>query len=205
MRIPRFYTPGIVATMLAIGCQPSPPANKAASPDVAPVVEAEPIKKDPKQLAFAAKDALFKRLSSRLLEAMGSGGPAAAIEVCSREATKIAARVGEEYDVKIGRTSFKLRNAQNAPPEWVKPFVESRPTDPQFVELPEQHTGAIFPITLKVQCLACHGPKVQIAEDVRVQLAKLYPNDQATGFNEGDLRGWFWVEVPDGPASANSK
>ena len=27
-------------------------------------------------------------------------------------------------------------------------------------------------------------------------LAKEYPADQATGFKENDLRGWFWVEVP---------
>ncbi|MBS0204581.1 MAG: DUF3365 domain-containing protein [Planctomycetes bacterium] len=48
---------------------------------------------------------------------------------------------------------------------------------------------------LKVQCLACHGPKDQIADDVQEQLTRLYPDDQAVGFNEGDLRGWFWVDV----------
>ena len=49
---------------------------------------------------------------------------------------------------------------------------------------------------LKVQCLACHGLKEQISPEVQAQLDRLYPEDQATGFNEGDLRGWFWVNVP---------
>ena len=29
------------------------------------------------------------------------------------------------------------------------------------------------------------------------QLAQLYPEDEATGFDEGDLRGVAWVEYPD--------
>jgi hypothetical protein len=32
--------------------------------------------------------------------------------------------------------------------------------------------------------------------------AAKYPKDQATGFKEGDLRGWFWVEVP--PSASTS-
>ena len=27
-------------------------------------------------------------------------------------------------------------------------------------------------------------------------LAASYPQDQATGFGAGDLRGWMWAEVP---------
>jgi len=33
-------------------------------------------------------------------------------------------------------------------------------------------------------------------------LAAKYPMDQATGFKEGDLRGWFWIEVP--PSASTS-
>jgi hypothetical protein len=35
-----------------------------------------------------------------------------------------------------------------------------------------------------------------IPDEVKQTLAKEYPDDQATGFEEGDLRGWFWIEVP---------
>lgn len=196
--------PSVVVVLLAIGCQPAQPTPKVESSHNPNKTVSPATASDPKELAVTAKDALFKKLSTRLSEAMGTGGPAAAIEVCSREAPRIADQIGKEYGVMIGRTSFKLRNSRNTPPEWVRPLIENRPTHPQFVELSDKHTGALLPIMLKVQCLACHGPKVQIAEDVRGQLAKLYPDDQAVGFNEGDLRGWFWVDVPDQTASANS-
>ncbi|QDT47247.1 Cytochrome c551 peroxidase precursor [Symmachiella dynata] len=176
-----------------IGCQRSQPPQTATSekqPD------AEQVDDTAKQKAIAAKDALFTRLSGRLTEVMSADGPAAAISVCSREAPAIATEVGEEQGVAIGRTSFKLRNAKNTPPDWVRSFVEERVEDPQFVALPHGGTGALLPIRLKQKCLACHGPTEGIAPDVRSKLTELYPDDQATGFNEGDLRGWFWVEVP---------
>jgi len=45
-------------------------------------------------------------------------------------------------------------------------------------------------------CLACHGSEV--AEPVRAAIAERYPDDHATGFAVGDLRGALWVEVPAG-------
>jgi hypothetical protein len=180
----------------AAGCQPSAPA-----PSPLPVTKEGPTKpdapaNDPKQIARIAREEMFKALSAKLLEAISQGGPVAAIEVCSKDAPKIADRIGQQFGVKIGRTSFKLRNSNNAPPGWVKPLIDGRPTEPRFVDLPENHTGALFPITLKAQCLVCHGPKDTIPPEVQAQLDRVYPDDQATGFHEDDLRGWFWVDVP---------
>jgi hypothetical protein len=31
---------------------------------------------------------------------------------------------------------------------------------------------------------------------VRKVLAERYPADKGLGFTEGEIRGWFWVEVP---------
>jgi len=42
----------------------------------------------------------------------------------------------------------------------------------------------------------CHGPEDTIPQDVKDAIGEHYPEDQATGFRKGDLRGWFWVEVP---------
>ena len=151
----------------------------------------------PQERALSARDALFQRLSSELMTAMSQGGPSAAIDVCSQTAPKIAEEVGREHGLSIGRTSFKLRNPQNQPPTWAVQLVEQRVQEPRFVKLDNQQTGAFLPIHLKAQCLVCHGPEEQIAEDVLQQLARRYPNDQATGFRDGDLRGWFWIEVPD--------
>jgi hypothetical protein len=40
-------------------------------------------------------------------------------------------------------------------------------------------------------CLACHGET--IAPPIAAKINELYPQDQATGFREGDLRGAFVV------------
>ena len=40
-------------------------------------------------------------------------------------------------------------------------------------------------------CLMCHGR--QLPEDLSAELEKLYPNDKATGFSKGDIRGAFTV------------
>jgi hypothetical protein len=36
-----------------------------------------------------------------------------------------------------------------------------------------------------------------LAFDVKEKLATFYPQDQATGFSAGELRGWFWIELLD--------
>jgi len=164
--------------------------------DVAKKSTASASKQTPLERAALAKDALFNELSTRLLAAMSNGGPAKAIEVCSKLAPKLAKEVGEQHQVSIGRTAIRLRNENNRPPAWAEPLLKELPTKPVVQDLENGRTGVLFPILLKVQCLTCHGPDDKIAAEIRTELARLYPNDTATGFQEGDLRGWFWVEVP---------
>ena len=48
------------------------------------------------------------------------------------------------------------------------------------------------PIVTGKVCLACHGSDV--SGELKAKIKKLYPNDLATGFEEGSLRGAFLVE-----------
>jgi hypothetical protein len=41
-------------------------------------------------------------------------------------------------------------------------------------------------------CLTCHGSNLDA--DIAASIAERYPEDRATGFEAGDLRGVFWVE-----------
>ncbi|WP_261343222.1 cytochrome c peroxidase [Gimesia maris] len=175
------------------GCQQSqrPETNSDTTTDTSTVIPTHVQAK-----ALAARDALFTRLSGRLSEVIQAKGPVAAIEVCSREAAEIAKSVSEEQGVRIGRTAIKLRNPKNAPLDWVQPLVDQRTTEPRFVALPNGESGALLPIKLKSKCLICHGTSDTIPAVVKTKLAELYPHDQATGFRQGDLRGWFWVVVP---------
>lgn len=148
-----------------------------------------------KAAMLAAKDALFASLSARLMEAMGTG-PADAIAVCQREASEIAAKVSADHQVKIGRAGVRLRNTTNQAPHWAKPWIEALTEEPQFAVLSNQSAAALLPIKLQPMCVMCHGPVDQILPEVKKQLVDRYPDDRAVGFQVGDLRGWFWVEMP---------
>ncbi len=193
---------GLATTSLLVGCSGDPPVEDK-SPEAAQVgVDQSEASTEPtgrargKPAAIKAKDALAMKLSGRLMEAMTGGGPAAAIQVCSEEAMSIANEVGEEQGVQIGRTSFKLRNAKNTPPEWASDWIAEKASSPQFKLLESGATAALFPILLQPQCTMCHGEKEALSPEISGKLAELYPDDRATGFAAGDLRGWFWVEVP---------
>lgn len=189
---------------VALGCSQTvpggsgPTVNTSTSDEVGPkvtVVQGSVPTDEQQAKLLAAKDALFEQLSGRLMQAMGEGGPAAAILVCQKEAPEIAKSVGERQGVSIGRTGVRLRNPNNQPPGWANEFVGEKTDKPTFVNLSDDRAAAFLPIKLQVQCLMCHGPDDQIAPDVKDQLQQVYPGDQATGFHEGDLRGWFWVTL----------
>ncbi len=158
--------------------------------------------------AEAARDEMFSRLLTALVEAMEQpameqpdadgqpAGPAAAIGVCKVEAPKIAKAVSKEQGVMIGRTSDRLRNPGNVAPSWAKSVLAERPEQEQVLVHPDGSLGVVLPIRIAPTCLACHGPSDSIEPAVREALAAMYPQDQATGYAAGDLRGWFWVEVP---------
>lgn len=149
--------------------------------------------------AEGARDLLASGLVGRLTQEVSAQGHAAAIRVCKTEAPLLAADVSRSEQVTIGRTSFKLRSRMNRVPDWAEPYVAQKRAEPAYLAHADGRFAALLPIRVQAACLACHGPAEQIAPDVKELLAREYPSDQATGFKEGDLRGWFWVEVPAAP------
>jgi hypothetical protein len=146
--------------------------------------------------AEAAQKALLARLGGKLGEAMSAGGPAGAISVCAEDAPRMAAAVSQEFGVSIGRTSFRLRNPANSPPAWAEALVEKRETKLTYLGGPNGELGMLKPIHMMNVCETCHGDPAGIPSDVGEAIAQRYAEDQAVGFAAGDLRGWFWVEVP---------
>jgi hypothetical protein len=184
----------ILFVAAVVGCSSEKPALSAVW-TVVPETALTQSQNRQKAIALAAREALFERLMARLTEVVQARGPAAAIEICQSEAPILAETVGREKGVRIGRTSDKLRNTKNQPPDWAVAPLANRPTEPVFLVGPDGQFGAILPIRLKAQCLTCHGPMETIPAPVREALANRYPQDRAVGYAEGDLRGWFWVEA----------
>lgn len=171
------------AAALLAACS-KPPAETATVDTVDPATRGT-------QLLAPFKSDLMKALSAGMQE-----GPAVAIEVCSEQAPGIAKSLSVD-GVRMGRSSHKLRNPDNAPPEWLEPVIAAYASgagemQPRVVTLDDGRTGYAEPIIVQPMCLTCHGSELDAG--VAEQIAALYPEDQATGFNAGDFRGVFWVE-----------
>ena len=143
------------------------------------------------------------QLKGELQTAMKSGGPINAINVCHEKAPAIAAALSQKHGWKIARTSLKTRNSSNAPDAWetkvlndfetrkangeaVKPMAHFETVDKNFRFMKAIPTGKV--------CLKCHGGN--IAPPIKAKLQELYPDDKATGFKLGDIRGAFSITQP---------
>lgn len=172
---------------------PAPSAPEAAGSQV-PEAQNERVTR----LATEAIAPFKKQLAGALMTAMQDKGPAAAIEVCSKEAPRLAAEASSDQ-VKVGRSALKLRNPANAAQDWLKPVLtelaalSSAEGAQRVVAIDDQHYGYAEAITLKPLCATCHG--TSIAPELAKKIKERYPDDQATGFEPGQLRGVFWAEV----------
>ena len=140
----------------------------------------------------------FKKSLKGALVAGLEEGPAAAIAVCQIEAPKLAEAASVD-GIRVGRSSSKLRNPSNVPRPWVQPILERFERNPEnrepaVVAIDAHTVGYAEPIYVQPLCVTCHG--AALAPDLQRKIAELYPNDRATGYEAGDLRGVFWAELP---------
>jgi Protein of unknown function (DUF3365) len=172
-------------------------AADAAEPDSAQVGEARAVVKE-----------LGQSLKSRLMEAIKDRGPIAAIGVCKMIAPALAEKTGAAHGLKVGRTALRVRNPANAPDAWERGVLEDFAAqvkagkDPSKLEYAETVVdaggGATFRYMKAIPmaaepCLMCHGAPEPL---LKAEIMRLYPQDQATGFRPGDLRGAFTVSAP---------
>ncbi len=147
---------------------------------------------------------LTSELKSELIAAMKKGGPTNALEVCSTKSPKIRAEISKQAGFFVGRTSLKPRNAGNAPDDWerrtLNTFEERKrageePKMLEFFEVVEidghKKRRYMKAIGTGGVCLLCHGTSIH--PDVKAKLKELYPEDKATGFQFGELRGAFSI------------
>lgn len=159
-------------------------------------VAAEPVEVLLKEARDQAK-VLGMSLKGALQTSMKADGPVAAIDVCHVKAPEIAEQISLD-GWHVARTSLKVRNPENTPDEWetavLTDFAKRMESgeDPKMLEAIQTENGEfryMKAIPTAAVCLACHGSN--IAEPIAAKIASLYPQDQATGFNEGELRGAF--------------
>jgi hypothetical protein len=143
-------------------------------------------------------------LQTELKSAMQAGGPVAAIGVCNTQASPISKRVASEHGMAVSRVSLKNRNPANAPNAWqltvLNEFEKKKALGQDAGSLTWSSTAGVDggkefrfmkAIPTGTVCLQCHGR--ELSPDVDQILAGLYPDDRATGYDEGDIRGAFVV------------
>lgn len=187
---------------LACGAEEEAPSEAPASQEP-PAVETDDAPAEPPaeiERARRASKGLGKALKMRLTHAMAEGGPQAAIAACADEAQAITASANESEGVRVGRTSSKLRNPENTSPAWVREWLDAQDAHPATAPTPlarMEGSTAHFaaPILVDGVCLTCHGEPESIPPAVRAVIEERYPDDEATGYHQGDLRGAIWAEV----------
>jgi len=180
--------------MLFMACSTPAPEAPPPSPEPAVIQDAAA---EAKALAQAndALGELKKSFKARLGEVLPEGGPTAAVAVCSTEAQALTAALSATVGGRVGRSSTKLRNPENEGPRWVREWLEAADEDTAGIsEVVDGKARVLKPIVVEPPCMACHG--VDIDPAVATVLAERYPDDAATGYGIGDLRGAMWAEVP---------
>lgn len=166
------------------------------------------------QRAQAAMTDLGQSLRGALQQKIAQDGVAAAVAFCHDEAPRIAAEVAARHGVAVGRSSLKHRSPANAPDDWQREVLDgfaARVAAGEDAASVTTRSAAADKLRvargLKVEapCLTCHGPKDTIAPDVAKAIAAKYPQDLATGFQLGDLRGLIWAEADLAPAAADTR
>ena len=143
-----------------------------------------------------------KSLKSELSGAIKQGGLENGVEVCSARAAEIASELSDDgWQVK--RVSLKNRSPKNVPDSWEREVLldfnarQKNGEDPKsmFVsqslqsQTSEDRFRAMKAIPTQSICLACHGEQVSPA--VYDVIQKHYPEDKATGYKLGEIRGAF--------------
>lgn len=128
-----------------------------------------------------------------------------AAKFCAEKATDIAKEVATKFPqgVSVRRVSTKNRNKANkADSIDTKVLAEFQKEldNKTFVKKPKlvdvNGTKRVYvPIIIKEACIKCHGDNID--PKIASVIKEHYPNDKATGFKIGDLRGAMVAEIKE--------
>lgn len=149
--------------------------------------------------------AAFQALSRNLQQAMKEGGVQNALEFCNVRAMPLTDSLASHYGIKLRRASHQPRNpgnrADSLEMETIKDYLQELEQGGELEPVTYTDNNTITyhaPIRIPGQlCLNCHGkPGTDIAQSDIETIRKLYPEDEATGFEMGELRGIWSIQFP---------
>ncbi|MFN3515857.1 MAG: DUF3365 domain-containing protein [Novosphingobium sp.] len=151
-------------------------------------------------------DAFQAELKQALGGALKQGGPLLAIGVCQEAAPAIAQAQSAASGAEVRRIAERTRNPAAAIPAELagayaelaaNPVVQGKPAE-QIVRTGTGNAARIHylrAIPMQAEpCAACHGTAVK--PEVKAAIVRSYPQDRATGFSPGEMRGALLVSWP---------
>ena len=154
---------------------------------------------------------LLNSLGQKLKTALSTDGPLAAVSVCKEAAPSIANSLSAEHGVQITRVGTRVRNQKMGIPNvWQKEALTQfeerlaageKPAELEYWKVVETANGKrelhyAKAIAVQPQCLICHGQAQDIPAALAEKIRQEYPNDQATGYSAGKLRGAVVITKP---------
>jgi len=187
---------------LLVGCSKPVATPEARTP---PPLAAE-VQQAALQRGKAIAAETFGLLSSNLQTAMQSGGVNNALPFCSLAASPLTASLAEKHGVTLRRVTHKARNPTNKANETELAVLiafenaltaSSNPPLPFATNLVADHATFFAPIVNNELCLKCHGePGKDFSPENLAVIKQHYPQDEATGFKLGQLRGAWRIDFP---------
>jgi hypothetical protein len=136
-------------------------------------------------------------LKPQLKQAMQTGGPVLAINVCSVQAPAIAESLSIDTGWTVNRVSLKPRNSHSAVADaWETSVLQQFNSRQQageqankliHAEVVEDQYRLMKAQPVEPLCLTCHGQ--DLSAEVTNALGEHYAKDQATGYTLGQVRG----------------
>ncbi len=144
-----------------------------------------------------------EELGGALKAALAESGPDGAITVCRDTAPALANALSLRTGWKVSRVSLKTRNPLIGQPDaWEQVILQEFDEKAKggadagkmvAAEIVSEPGGDYFrfmkALPVKPLCLTCHGSDERIPASVQAILAREYPNDRATGYFAGQIRG----------------
>lgn len=136
-------------------------------------------------------------------------GPAGAITTCRDEAPKLARAASQDSGWAVRRVSLRERNPKAVPDDWERATLEDfdrraaageKPATLERAEVVQQQGKSVMrymrALPVIELCTGCHGTADRISPAVKERLAELYPQDKATGYSVGQIRGAMTISKP---------
>lgn len=161
------------------------------------------------RFAAGAMQDVLPGMIKTLQEKVTNEGAMAAVSFCREFAPSYGKEKNAEWSAKakaeLGARAFRFRriSLKNRSPKNI-------PDAQQADILAQWEKGEIKPVAFKREeslftmhpikisqplCLSCHGETGSLDGKAAAEIKKLYPQDKATGYKMGDLRGAFVTEI----------